>query len=194
MTPAQAAANAANALHSTGPRTPQGKAAVAQNARKHRLSAQYLPLSEEERPFFEELEAGLRASVNPQGALQESIFRELAAAAWKRDIVNRLLAEAGASTESLFLAEPDDRVRRLLRHKADIDRAFNRSLRQLKEIQTAELARAVTGAAPSLANPARFTKQTQSSPARPAAFTPSPDEEGEEVAKESSPGNPFLRH
>mgnify|MGYP001189967967 CR=1 FL=1 len=175
-TPQQTAANQANAQLSTGPRTEAGKAASSQNARKHGLSSQYLPLSPEERPLFEQLEADLRSQVNPSGALQESIFIELAAAAWKRNIVNRLLAEAGTSTESLFADEIPDRVRKLLRHKADQDRAFNRSLRQLQELQTAELRRQ-PGETPTLARP--ITKRTQSPPLQP-----------EEQAKPIRPGTP----
>jgi hypothetical protein len=160
-TPQQTAANRANAQHSTGPRTEAGKAASSQNARKHGLSSQHLPLSPEERPLFEQLEADLRSQVNPSGALQESIFIELVAAAWKRNIVNRLLAEAVASTEALFAEEVPDRVRKLLRHKADQDRAFNRSLRQLQELQTAAQRRE-PGEAPTLARP--ITKRTQFPP------------------------------
>ena len=81
-TPAQTAANQSNAQFSTGPCSAEGKAAVSQNARKHGLSSHYVMLSEAERPLFDALESALRQEINPNGALQESIFRELAAAAW----------------------------------------------------------------------------------------------------------------
>ena len=106
LSQAQLDANRANAQKSTGARTPEGKAAVSQNARTHGLSSQYLPLSDSERPQFEALEADLRADVKPSGALQESTFRELVAAVWKRDIVNRLITQASQSSEALF----DDRA------------------------------------------------------------------------------------
>ena len=172
----QQAANRANAQHSTGPRTEEGKAAASQNARKHGLSSKYLPLSEQERPLFEQLEADLRREVLPSGALQESIFRELAAAAWKRDVVARLLSEAGASSDLMFVDEVPDRIRKLLRHKADQDRAFNRALRQLKDLQTTAMLRntLLYGLAakrnpdfdpahfPGLGDYRRFTKRSQS--------------------------------
>ncbi|MBS1828689.1 MAG: hypothetical protein JST93_25510 [Acidobacteria bacterium] len=155
-------ANRANAQHSTGPRTESGKATVSQNATRHGLSSKYLPLSEAERPLFEELEADLRQRINPVGALQESIFMELAAGVWKRSVVNRLLAEATAATESLFEDEPSDRVRKLQRHKADQDRAVNRAMRQLKELQTnAMIQSAMPENSPGLADYVRITKQTQ---------------------------------
>ncbi len=151
-TPEQILANQENAQLSTGPRTESGKAASSRNATKHGLSAQFLPLSEEERPAFDALESALRREINPQSALQESIFRELAAAAWKRDVASRLLAESCPSTEALLAPNPPDNIRKLLRHKADADRAFNRSLRQLRQIQSPGAARPT---------PQKITKQTQ---------------------------------
>ncbi|MBL8178148.1 MAG: hypothetical protein JNK48_25970 [Bryobacterales bacterium] len=174
---AQIAANRLNAQSSTGPKSESGKATVSQNATRHGLSSGNLPLSAAERPLYQELEDALRAELNPSGALQESLFLELAAAAWKRNVVNRLLAEAAGTTEALFDDVPSDRLRKLLRHKADIDRAFNRSLRQLKDLQTADLQRrAILFAAaekfpgislagyPGLASYQKFTKQSQPLP------------------------------
>ncbi|MBS1827378.1 MAG: hypothetical protein JST93_18830 [Acidobacteria bacterium] len=156
-------ANRANAQHSTGPRSDAGKATVSQNATRHGLSSKYLPLSEAERPLFEELEADLRQRINPAGALQESIFMELAAGVWKRSVVNRLISEATTTTESLFEDEPSDRVRKLQRHKADQDRAVNRAMRQLKELQTNSMLQAIMPAnSPGLADYVKITKQTQS--------------------------------
>lgn len=183
-TPSQISANQANSQHSTGPRTQAGKEKVSQNATRHGLSSKYLPLSEAERPLFETMEADLRRQVVPIGALQESIFIELAAAAWKRSVVLRLLSQATNCTEAMFTDE-NDKVRKLLRHKADQDRAFNRSLRQLKDIQNSDLQRkaalyahavknpdADLSGYPGLASYHKFTKQTQSFPANFENLTP----------------------
>ena len=165
--------NVANSQHSTGPRTDAGKAASSQNARKHGLSARHVPLSPEERPMFEHLEANLRAEVKPRGTLQELVFAELVVSAWKRHIVNTLIAEAASSTRELFSDEPSERVRKLQRHKNDQDRAFNRSMRQLTQLQTLarvhsatmEKAKGTPGFDPAefegLADYAKVTKQTQ---------------------------------
>lgn len=191
-TQAQIDANRANSRFSTGPRSQDGKAAVSQNAVKHGLSSRYLPLSGDERPLFEALESNLRQTINPNGALQESIFRELAAAVWKRDTVNRLIAEATATTESLFEDEPSDRLRKLHRHKADQDRAINRAMRHLKELQTNDLLRATLPPdSPGLANYARFTKQSQSEPEPPAPPEP-PAAELPQDLPESEPFEPII--
>jgi hypothetical protein len=167
--------NRINAQSSTGPRTPEGKAASSRNAVKHGLSAKFVPLSDEERPQFEQLEADLRDQVKPRGPLQEIIFRELLLAAWKRDVVNTLLFEASQSTRGLFADEASDRVRKLQRHKADQDRAFKSAMRQLTELQTSERIRATTliaiedrnpgadvrGWAEGLADFTKITKQSQ---------------------------------
>lgn len=161
---AQLDANRANAQHSTGPRSPEGKSASSQNALKHGLSSQYVPLSESERPQFEALEADFRREVKPSGALQECIFQDLVAAAWKRSIVNRLLSQATANSESLFDEELSDRVRKLERHRADQNRAFNKALRTLRELQTNDQLRVSQPEpenAPGLADYAKLTKQTQ---------------------------------
>lgn len=161
-TPAQTAANQANAQFSTGPCSAEGKAAVSQNARKHGLSSHYVMLSEAERPLFEALEFALRQEINPNGALQESIFRELVAAVWKRDIVNRLVTQASQSSEALFDDQIPDRVRKLQRHKADQDRAINRAMKQLKELQTNEVLLAhMEDDSPGLADYNKIAKQTQ---------------------------------
>ena len=136
--------NRQNAQFSTGPRTETGKQASSKNALKHGLSAKFIPLSEEERPRFEQFEADLRDQIKSRGPLQEVVFRELLCAAWKRDVVNNLIFEASQSSRDLFSDEVSDRVRKLQRHKADQDRAFNRAMRQLVELQTLERVRSIT--------------------------------------------------
>lgn len=136
--------NRQNAQFSTGPRTEAGKQASSQNALKHGLSARFIPLSDEERPRFQQFEADLRDQIKPRGPLQEVVFRELLCAAWKRDVVNNLIFEASQSSRDLFSDEVADRVRKLQRHKADQDRAFNRAMRQLIELQTLERVRSIT--------------------------------------------------
>jgi hypothetical protein len=50
---AQLAANTANAQHSTGPRTPEGKTVSAQNSRKHGLTSKDLVIGADEQPEFD---------------------------------------------------------------------------------------------------------------------------------------------
>src|SRR6266852_72025 len=50
--PARLEANAANAQHSTGPRTPEGQARSSQNARTHGLTARDVLIAPDERDEF----------------------------------------------------------------------------------------------------------------------------------------------
>jgi hypothetical protein len=59
----QAQANRRNALKSTGPKTPEGKAAVRLNANKHGLRSQEVLLSGEDEEALKELDENLRAEL-----------------------------------------------------------------------------------------------------------------------------------
>jgi hypothetical protein len=79
LTPRRIEANRRNAARSTGPRTPEGKARVARNPIKHGFFvAQERWTSAQRRDFVETLD-GLRADLNPQGAVEERCVTTIAA-------------------------------------------------------------------------------------------------------------------
>ena len=80
--PERLAANAANAQHSTGPRTPEGRARSSQNARTHGLTARDVVVAPHEREEFEQFLNRYQTDVAPQDAVQLSVFDDLVAAAW----------------------------------------------------------------------------------------------------------------
>src|SRR6266850_8285747 len=86
------AANTANAQHSTGPRTPQGQARSSQNARTHGLTARDLIVAPNESKEFEQLLNDYQTEVQPQGAIQQTLFDELVGAAWNLRRVRRMEA------------------------------------------------------------------------------------------------------
>ena len=65
-TAAQNIANQANAHHSTGPRTLEGKARISQNAVRHGLTAKHLVVREDERKEFATLQDSLTAELAPR--------------------------------------------------------------------------------------------------------------------------------
>jgi len=73
-TPAQIIANQQNAQSSTGPRTPEGKARVSQNAIKHGLTSKHLIIREDEQEEFAALQDLLLAELAPQGAIETIFF------------------------------------------------------------------------------------------------------------------------
>lgn len=73
-----------------GPKTKHGKARSSQNARVHGLLAKEIKLSEDEQKEFKDFETDLREDLRPAGALQEFLFEEILACAWKIKLALRL--------------------------------------------------------------------------------------------------------
>src|SRR5215472_11022691 len=93
VTPEKAAANAANAQHSTGPTSPEGKARSSQNALKHGLTAAKPVIPPDKQEEYNALQTSLRHECDPQGALEELAFDQLVFAAWKQQVIRHY--EAG---------------------------------------------------------------------------------------------------
>lgn len=111
MTDKQLAANRANALASTGPRTPEGKARSRWNALKHGALAQaVIPAGLEPfeaRAAFDELFATLRAELAPATAMEELLVERIATSYWR---LARVLRAEGAG----IAQRQRDRIGKLL--------------------------------------------------------------------------------
>ena len=108
----QARANQQNALKSTGPKTPEGKAAVRHNARKHGLLSQEMLLPGEDETAFKELGESLREELQPVGELENLLVERIIAAHWRLRRISR--AETG-----IFVREPYGGVARGAQSKPD---------------------------------------------------------------------------
>ena len=92
----QLAANRRNAKKSTGPRTPEGRAAVRLNGVKHGLQAETLILPGERQSDFTDLLQSFEAEHQPATPDADANVRELAISTWR---LNRLdHSEAGLTT------------------------------------------------------------------------------------------------
>jgi hypothetical protein len=96
----QAQANRRNALKSTGPKTPEGKAAVRLNANKHGLRSQEVLLSGEDEEALKELDENLRAELQPVGELENLFVDGIVAAHWRLRRLRRV--EAGIFAWELY--------------------------------------------------------------------------------------------
>src|SRR5512141_884939 len=76
-------ANRRNAQHSTGPRTPEGKARVAHNAIKHGILGDQAVLPTENREQFEEFRDALVGDLCPLGAMEQVLAERIVAATWR---------------------------------------------------------------------------------------------------------------
>ena len=129
---ATAAINKANAQHSTGPRTVEGKATVSQNANKHNLTGR-LQIREDERAAFEEFESQHRYEIEPTGPLEDTVFEQLIRAGWNLRRIEAMEAEHFPNIADEATAKTLDR---LARYRGQHERTFYRALRELKSLQT----------------------------------------------------------
>jgi hypothetical protein len=86
----QKAANQANAGNSTGPKTPEGKAAVRFNAFRHGLLARDVLLPGEDEDALEDLRNRIRADFSPADAIEEFLVERLVNLMWRLQRLGRL--------------------------------------------------------------------------------------------------------
>jgi len=86
-------ANRANALHSTGPATPEGKARASRNSLKHGLLSREVVLGTEDRAEFEAFRDGLAADLAAEGDLEAVLAERIAGQWWRLKRVARMEAK-----------------------------------------------------------------------------------------------------
>ena len=134
-------ANRANAQQSTGPRTEAGKTASSQNAVKHSLTSKYLMILPGQEPAFAELESGLRGKLNPQGALEEVVYKRVVECAWNLERCRmaelEILTHIDRSTvDPLINPDSHDRYDRIHRYARESENSMFKSMRELGKLQT----------------------------------------------------------
>jgi len=82
-TEAQINANQINAQKSTGPRTPEGKAKVAQNALKHGLLARQAVIPGEDDEEFDRYRQQMYAELAPVGLVEERLIERIVGLSWR---------------------------------------------------------------------------------------------------------------
>ena len=80
---AQIAANRLNAQKSTGPRTPEGKAAMRRNPLRHGLGAATVVLFYESAAEFEQFPQDLALDFEPLGAEECALVEQIATLRWR---------------------------------------------------------------------------------------------------------------
>ena len=83
-------ANRENARHSTGPKTPDGKARASLNSLRHGLLARQIVLPIEDRAQYLELLAALEAEHQPEGPLETFLVHQMAASQWRLQRLTRI--------------------------------------------------------------------------------------------------------
>lgn len=140
-TVSQINANRENALHSTGPRTVEGKSRSAANATRHGLTGNFSVLPSESQSDFDELLAGYQAEFHPQGHHQNHLVSEMAQARWRMARVDRLEAQAFndcLDDAALLTAITSDRsgaFASLRRYRASAEKTYHKAHRELLAAQ-----------------------------------------------------------
>ena len=168
-TPAQIIANQTNAQRSTGPRTPEGKSRVSQNALRHGLTARHLVIRPEEQEEFTAFQESLASELAPRGAVETLTFHELLHAAWNLARFRKIEVQVSSGSPQDF-SDPDTTtiLDRLSRYQARAQRAYYKALQELRVLQTNRALRAVkleeeeAAEVPAIVDINELTKQTQS--------------------------------
>ncbi len=134
----QLAANRSNAQLSTGPRTPEGKAAVARNAVTHGLTAgNIIPRTDDEKIEFEAIRSEAFSAYQPAGHTETLLVDRIVHARCSLHRVTRLLGELETgTTDDVLDPEYAKPLARLNRYYAMHERSEHRALQTLKGEQT----------------------------------------------------------
>lgn len=132
-TSAQVAANQTNAQHSTGPKTPQGKAIAARNNFRYGFTGVFSVLPWENQGEFDALFTGLCSEHQPATVTEAALIEKMAQALWlgKRAL---LLQELTFKLEMPACID-EKQLALFIRYQTTHDRAFHKCLDQLLKLR-----------------------------------------------------------
>lgn len=168
-TTAQVSANQSNALQSTGPKTPEGKATSSRNATKHGFRGR-LHVRPEEKDEFDALFAAHQAELNPQGPLENLVFEQIISAAWhllRLEWAESVLVRNGDQQDYVY-CDPNahETLDTIYRYRQFHQRNLFRCLKELRALQNerslrSHVAESTVTELPLLADSAEIAKRTQ---------------------------------
>src|SRR5260370_35651400 len=100
LSPEKQAANQANAQHSTGPKTPEGKAKSAENSRTHGFCSKENLVAAEDKEEFDQMAEGYQVDLSPEGEIEQTLANEIVSAAWQLRRMRRMDTEACTAHDS----------------------------------------------------------------------------------------------
>ena len=137
----QQAANRRNAQRSTGPKTPQGKAAVRFNALTWSLRARRLIIPHREDPAeYQQLADALNAEFQPQTEAERHYLEQMVIAQWL--LVRAADSEYRVYEANLRLEKQIALLDRVDARRARLERSFTAGLHELQRLQKERQARA----------------------------------------------------
>ena len=132
-TSAQLAANQANAQHSTGPKTPEGKAISARNNFKHGCSGAFTVLPWESQNEFDMLLGSLRDEHKTSGLTETILVDKMAQAIWLSKRAQML--QHVTFNQELPTCDDQKQLALYLRYQTTNERAFHKCLNDLLRLR-----------------------------------------------------------
>lgn len=133
-TAAQATANVANARHSTGPRTSDGKRRSCRNALKHGLTAKTVLLPDEDPAEYQAFAAGIKHDLGPVNPAESALAQELVDLQW------RLLRVSNLEARILSDDSPDFKaLNHISLHASRMKRQFSATYKEFLQLQAARI-------------------------------------------------------
>ena len=139
----QIAANRQNAQASCGATTPEGKATVAQNSRKHGLTGRFTVMPGENQEAFDNLFEQFMQDEKPVGSVEIELVRKMAEHTWLREraarcqeacfVVMPQTSEQAKNDEAEVRVRPE--LERYLRYQSHHDRCYQRAAAELLKRQ-----------------------------------------------------------
>lgn len=146
----RAAANRANSLHSTGPRTEAGKRHSSRNAITHGLTSRTAVLPSEDPAEYHRHLRSFHDEYHPATPTENQLVEELATVAWRLNRIPQLEADALSRAQSLApspepptfdIVDAHRAIAALGLHGQRLSRQFHKTLDRLRSIQTDRLER-----------------------------------------------------
>ena len=129
----QIEANRLNALKSTGPKTPEGKAAVRMNALRHGLRARTVVLPGENSDDLQQLCDDRKPNSGPQSGTEQLYVEQMAISQWK--LARMEPAEKSIVTQEIPAKTQIPLLDRLWQSQCRLERSYARAQRELERLQ-----------------------------------------------------------
>jgi hypothetical protein len=126
---AQVAANQANAQHSTGPRTEEGKARSSQNRRSHGFNGSFVFIPGEDVEQYFGMLADLMGEFQPKTPTEDALVVKMAQSHW--------LVQRALRMMDFNLSDPESNMALMMRYQTTYERAYYRALHELTALQRA---------------------------------------------------------
>ena len=133
----QIEANRRNSQHSTGPRTPEGKAVSRFNALKSGIDAASQVIPGEDPADLQAVNADYRTQFAPATPLENFLVDSLVYADWQMRRLRKIEAQLWRAQAETGLDPDDPKLLRLQRRIDAAERTYYRALKQLQRLQSA---------------------------------------------------------